>query len=90
MFIGGGTDRTADSLKRLRERVAGLDRPVEDFGAEYVSLNRDGAGALVAEVGAWREAGGTHLAVVTMGLGFDSVDRHIDYLATVADALTLS
>jgi len=25
-----------------------------------------------------------------MGLGFDSVDRHIDYLAAIADTLTLS
>ncbi|MDT7574320.1 MAG: hypothetical protein QOH17_653 [Pseudonocardiales bacterium] len=90
MFIGGGTDRTSESWKRLRDRVDELGRPVEDFGAEYVSLNRDGAAALAAEVEAWRRAGGTHLAVVTMGLGFDSVDRHIDYLAAVADALTLS
>jgi hypothetical protein len=26
----------------------------------------------------------------TMGLGLDSVDGHIDYLASVADALSLS
>jgi probable F420-dependent oxidoreductase len=90
IFFGGGTDRAGDSWKRLRDRVLGLGRPVEDFGAEYVSLNRDGASALAAEVDAWREAGGTHLALVTMGLGLDSVDRHINYLAAVADALTLS
>jgi alkanesulfonate monooxygenase SsuD/methylene tetrahydromethanopterin reductase-like flavin-dependent oxidoreductase (luciferase family) len=90
IFIGGGTDRTGDSWKRLRDRVLGHGRPVEDFGAEYVSLNRDGAGAVAAEVDAWREAGGTHLAVVTMGLGFASVACHIDYLAGVADALRLS
>ncbi len=43
-----------------------------------------------AEVDAWREAGGTHVSVVTMGLGLDSVDGHLDYLASVADALSLS
>ena len=43
-----------------------------------------------AEIDAWREAGGTHVSVVTMGLGLDSVDGHIDYLASVADALSLT
>ena len=47
-------------------------------------------GDLTAEIDAWREAGGTHVSVVTMGLGLDSVDGHIGYLASVADALSLS
>ncbi len=34
-------------------------------------------------------AGGTHAAVATMGFGLDSVDAHIDYLTTVADALNI-
>jgi hypothetical protein len=46
-------------------------------------------GDFAAKIDAWREAGGTHLSVVTMGLGLDSVDGHIDYIASVADALGL-
>ena len=53
-------------------------------------LPRGGIDELKTEVGAWREAGGTHVSVVTMGLGLGSVDGHIDYLASVADALGLS
>jgi hypothetical protein len=45
---------------------------------------------LTAQIDAWREAGGTHVSVVTMGLGLDRVDDHIDYLASVAEALGLS
>ena len=41
-------------------------------------------------VDAWREAGGTHISVVTMGLGLGSVDAHIDYIASVAGALNTS
>jgi probable F420-dependent oxidoreductase len=89
IFFGGGIDHAADAWKRLRDRVGGLGRSVEDFGADYVALSR-GVGELTAEIGAWREAGGTHVSVVTMGLGLDSVDGHIDYLASVADALSLS
>ena len=46
--------------------------------------------ASFGHVEAWREAGGTHLSIVTMGFGLDSPDVHIDYLASVADALSLS
>jgi hypothetical protein len=45
---------------------------------------------LAHDVDAWRAAGGTHVSVVTMGLGLGSADAHIDYLASVADALELS
>lgn len=45
---------------------------------------------LVGEAEAWRNAGGTHLSVVTMGLGLDSIDAHIDYITTLAERLGLS
>jgi probable F420-dependent oxidoreductase len=90
IFFGGGVDHVVDAWERLRDRVAGLDRPVEDFGGDYVALPRGGVGHLSAEIDAWREAGGTHVSVVTMGLGLDTVDGHIDYLASVASELSLS
>jgi probable F420-dependent oxidoreductase len=90
IFIGGDAGHTIDAWKRLRDRVGGLGRSVEDFGGEYVWAPRGGAGDLTAAIDAWREAGGTHVSVVTMGLGLDSVDGHIDYLTSVADALSLT
>lgn len=90
IFFGGGTDHVVGAWDQLRDRVAGLNRSVDDFGGDYVALPRGGIGDLKAEVDAWREAGGTHVSVVTMGLGLGSVDGHIDYLASVANALSLS
>jgi probable F420-dependent oxidoreductase len=90
IFFGGGSDHNVDAWKRLRDRVAGLGRSIEDFGADFVALPHGGVDDLTAEIDAWREAGGTHVSVVTMGLGLDSVDGHIDYFASVADALSLS
>jgi probable F420-dependent oxidoreductase len=89
-FFGGGVDHRVDTLKRLRDRVRGLGRSVDEFGADYVAIPRDTVGDLRAEIDAWREAGGTHFSVVTMDLGLGSVDDHIDYLASVADLLSLS
>jgi probable F420-dependent oxidoreductase len=42
---------------------------------------------LVDQVGRWRDAGATHLAVNTMGAGLGPVDGHLEALATTADAL---
>jgi probable F420-dependent oxidoreductase len=87
IFFGGGIDHAVDAWKRLRDRVDGLDRSVEDFGADYVAVGPGSAGEVTAEIEAWRQAAGTHFSVLTMGLGLHSVDGHIDYLASVADAL---
>ncbi|MFY9586295.1 MAG: LLM class F420-dependent oxidoreductase [Actinomycetota bacterium] len=90
IFFGMGLDRSLAAWKRLRDRVRDLHGSVEEFGADYVALPRDGRADVKAEVDAWREAGGSHTSVVTMGLGLDSADDHIEYLASVADALSLS
>jgi probable F420-dependent oxidoreductase len=88
IFIGGSIDQTIETWQRLRERVLEYGRSSEDFGAEYVVRPRDaGVDEMAAVSGAWREAGGTHVSVVTMGLGLSSADSHVDYLASVADAL---
>jgi probable F420-dependent oxidoreductase len=90
IFIGGDIDRTVDTWSRLRDHVEGLGRAVGAFGAEYVARPLDGVDGLTAELDAWREAGGTHVSVATMGLGLDSAEAHIDYLGSVADRLGLS
>jgi probable F420-dependent oxidoreductase len=89
IFIGGGIDHVIDAWDQMRSRVSGLKRSVEDFGGEYVVRPQDGINDLTAEVDRWREAGGTHVSIVTMGLGLHSADAHIDYLASVAEALGL-
>jgi probable F420-dependent oxidoreductase len=89
IFIGGDIGHTIDAWNRLRDRVRSLGRSVEAFGAEYVLRPQLPSGDLTAQIDAWREAGGTHFSVVTMGLGLDAVDGHIDYLASVAKALSL-
>jgi len=76
-------------LDRLRDRVGKLDRSVEDFGGEYVLLPRTGVGDLSGKVDGWLKAGGTHVSIVTMGIGLATADAHVDYLAAVAEALGL-
>jgi probable F420-dependent oxidoreductase len=89
IFFGGGIDRAVNSWNRLRERVTDSGRSLEGFGGDYVSLAQ-GVDVLTSEVDAWRDAGGTQLSVVTMGLGLDTVDSHVERLTAVAEALKLS
>jgi probable F420-dependent oxidoreductase len=89
-IFGGRAGNVVDAWNRLREKVADLGRPVEQLGGDYVVLSRTGVSDLVAKLEGWREAGGTHASVVTMGLGLDSTDAQVDYLAEVAGALGLS
>jgi probable F420-dependent oxidoreductase len=88
IFIGSAVERTVATWQRLRERVLDHGRSIDDFGADYlVRLQGGGVEKLPGIVDAWREAGGTHLSVVTMGLGLASAASHIDYLASVAAVL---
>ena len=89
IFFGGGVDHAIDAWQRMRDQVGGLGRSVANFGGEYVALSGRDLGELAREVEAWRHAGGTHVTVVTMGLGLDSVDDHIDFVASVSDLLSL-
>lgn len=90
IFFGGTSGQVVDEWKRLQQRVDGLGRSVKDFGADWVVLSRDGVEDLAAEIDAWRQAGSTHVSIDTMDRGLDSADAHIDYLNSVAEALSLS
>jgi probable F420-dependent oxidoreductase len=87
MFIGAGVQRTIETWNALRDRVADAGRSADAFGGDYVALSGADTAELRAEIDAWREAGGTHVSVVTMGLGLGSTDAHIDYITSLANAL---
>lgn len=82
--------RTRGSRQEEQIRVRSYRRSVDDFGGEYVVRPRSGIDGLKAEMEVWREAGGSHVSVVTMGMGLDSIDAHVDYLAKVAEGLDLA
>jgi len=88
IFFAGGIDQAVGDWNKLRDRLRKLDRPLEDFGADYVARPQGGVDQLMAEIDAWREAGGTRVSVATMGLGLTSAEAHVEYLATVAEALS--
>jgi probable F420-dependent oxidoreductase len=89
IYFAGRREVIVDRWRSLRGRVRELGRNLEDFGGEWVPPPLGGAAEHAGAIEAWREAGGTHAAVATMGLGLDSADAHVDYLASIARALSL-
>jgi len=88
IFFGGGTELSRRRWIEMRDRVAMGGGDAEQFGGEYVALSGGDLEELLDEIESWRAAGGTHVTVVTMNLGLESVDEHIDYLETLAGRLS--
>ena len=60
----------------------------EEFGHTFVTLVSMTEDDAVAATEKWREAGGTHVSISTMGMGFGtSVDAHLDFIGRIADRL---
>ena len=87
-IFGGPRIHVAEQWARLKELLAEAGRPLEGFGAKYLILSNKGPADVAAKVEQWRASGGTHAGIVTMGLGLDSTEAHIDYLGLVAAALS--
>jgi probable F420-dependent oxidoreductase len=89
IFFGGDVDDVVNRWNALRHKVQSYGRSVEDFGADWVVTPRSRVGDVMAEIDAWRQVGGTHITVPTVGMGFDSIDGHLDYISALAQALDL-
>jgi probable F420-dependent oxidoreductase len=87
-IFSGPYERTIEGWHRLQEILAEQDRPDQAFGAEYlISAAVDPQGA--AEIAyRWKDEGGTHVGIRTMGQGFTDFEQHIAYLAQVKERLS--
>jgi probable F420-dependent oxidoreductase len=86
-IFAGPTDVVYNGWELVRRLVGAEGRRPEDFGGELAILTRKGPTDVAARAEAWEQVGGTHASVVTMGLGLDSIEAQLDYMARVAEAL---
>lgn len=90
IFIGGRVENYLGPRQQLVDDIGALGRSVDDFSTDYVLRDSEGLESLVAQIDTWREAGGTHLSIQTMGLGLDTVDAHLEYLEAASKLLGLA
>jgi probable F420-dependent oxidoreductase len=89
-LFGGSVKGVLKGWTFLQQLLREAGRDVASFGAEYIQNSLSGPMDLDAAVDAacrWKEAGGTHVTVVSMGLGFKTVDQHLEYYARARERI---
>lgn len=84
--VDGAVD-AFEQAGKLMQYLKEAGRPTEGFGLHCNMLRAKSIAQVVETASRWRDFGGTHASVVTMGKGFTSVEQHIDYMRQVADAV---
>ncbi len=82
-----GAGGAFESASRLRQLLREAGRSESGFGLHCNMARAKSPQAVVETASRWRDIGGSHVSVVTMGQNFTTIDQHIEYLGTVADAV---
>jgi probable F420-dependent oxidoreductase len=88
IFHGPKAD-VATAWTSVRGLVTHYGRSLEEFGGEYIMPTVRDPREVADGMRHWHGLGGTHSSVVTMGLGLDSVEAHVDYLGQMSKELEL-
>ena len=78
LFSGRTQTQAVEIKARIEAKLAELGRADDGFGFESIQQFANGANRWPHDIVAWRDAGGSHISVVTMGANLDTVDAHID------------
>ena len=88
-FPQGAPDaKMEERLAGFRGFVAEAGRDAADIGIEARAGMRDGLDESLDQARRWEALGATHLAVNTMGAGYETVDQHIEAIASFKQRLT--
>jgi probable F420-dependent oxidoreductase len=82
-----GAGNAFELISRLRQFLKEAGRTETGFGLQCNMIRAKTPQAVVETASRWRDIGGTHVSVATMGQNFTTIDQHIDYLKLVADAV---
>jgi len=74
-------------VERLRDIMKEEGRSEEGFGLQSNLLRAKSAEEVVERTRGWRDAGGTHVGVNTMGMGLTTIEQHLAYIEEVREAL---
>ncbi len=85
-FIYAGSLNRVTAAKARIDELTAAAGTAEGFGHE-LAVRADSPDEVAGVIDAWTEAGGTHASVVTMGLGLDSTEAHLDFIASVKQRL---
>lgn len=80
VFAADGTG-ALEQLARVRHHLQQLGRDEDRYGSELLALFAQDGREAIDHLKMWRDAGGTHGTIPSMGKGLgNNIDAHIDYL----------
>ncbi len=82
-MFAGTLERTIPALAEVERLGEAKGRDMADFGRELVRTRAGDLQTTIDELRQWRDLGGTHFAAVSMNMGLDSVEAHLDYFGQV-------
>lgn len=86
-IFADGVKDAFELVGRLRQFLKEAERPEAGFGLHCNMLMAKSVQQVVDTAARWRDIGGSHVSVVTMGLNLTTTEQHIDYMKRVADAV---
>lgn len=86
IFVDGAAG-AFELAARLRQLLKEAGRSESAFGLHCNMVRAKSPRAVIETASRWRDIGGSHVSVVTMGQNFTTIDQHIEYLRTIADAV---
>lgn len=86
IFADGAVDAFAQAAS-LGRYLQEAGRSGENFGLHCNMLRAKTPGQVVETLNRWRDIGGSHASVNTMGMGFTTVEQHLDHISQVAGAI---
>ena len=78
IISGRSLEEAAEIKAHIEAKLIENGRAGEDFGFESTQPLRGGPDEWAKNIARWRDAGGSHITVMTMGNGYENVDQHID------------
>jgi probable F420-dependent oxidoreductase len=81
-FMFAGTlERNLPAVAQVDEIGHANGRDMTSFGRELVRTGPTQLSDTIDDLRRWRDLGGTHFGVVSMGMGLDSAEAHLDFFA---------
>ena len=78
IISGRSLDQATEIKAHIEAKLLENGRAGEDFGFESIQPLRGEPDEWAKNIARWREVQGSHISVVTMGIGHTTVDQHID------------
>jgi probable F420-dependent oxidoreductase len=82
-ILMGSVDDARQAWTRIEHHLREAGRSPEGFGRELPIRGPKTPAEMAEAIAQWRDAGGTHASIITMGQGLTTTQAHIDYIAEV-------